>query len=123
MRKSDTFMLFLFFAIIALVGYGLLRTFFPTLVISARPYRCEASDNDPEGYLVKICEYVKENDIRSRAGDPTLRTIATQEEYEDPPGRTLIQIHLDCCGDFGDIAIIDKATGEVIDYMLGNFTY
>ncbi len=123
MKKSDSISLFLFLALIVFVGYLLVRTFFPTLVISARTYRCEASDNDPEGYLVRICEYVKENDIRSRAGDPTLRSIAKQEEGKEPPGREVIYIYLDCCGDFGDLAIIDTATGEVIDYIPGTFTY
>ena len=115
--------LIVFFGIIVLVGYGLVRTFAPTLVISASTYQCEPGENDPDGYLVKICEYVKEHDIRSRAGDPTLRTIVEIEEGLGSKGREVIYITLDCCGDFGDTAVIEKATGEVIDYLKGHATY
>jgi hypothetical protein len=122
-KTSDTILLFIFLGIIALVGYGLVRTFMPTWVISASSYRCQAGEHDPDGTLVKICEYVKEHDIRSRTGDPTARSIAGTYDGVDADGREVTYVELDCCGDWGDTAVLDKATGEVVDYIRGNVTY
>jgi hypothetical protein len=74
-------------------------------------------NNDPDGYLDKICLYVKENKLDISPAKPeTLSITQIVERAQD--GKTMIEIRLNCCGT-GDSALIDKETGKVVQYILG----
>jgi hypothetical protein len=78
-------------------------------------YDCSPRPDDPEGYMVRICEYLNENQIwvgQFHTFDID-EVIETEEE-----GRPIIIILLSCCGT-GDRAAIDKETGEVLYYSTG----
>ncbi len=78
-------------------------------------YSCLPRDEDPEGYLVKICEYLSEK--QNYVGEfHTFDIVEIWEEEQD--GQVVIVIRLSCCGT-GDYAMIDKETGEVIGYSTG----
>jgi hypothetical protein len=78
-------------------------------------YDCSPRDNDPEGYVVKICEYLNEKQIW--VGRNANLEVAEIVEGE-MDGRKVIIIRFSCCGT-GDSAAIDKETGEVIGYNMG----
>jgi hypothetical protein len=78
-------------------------------------YDCSPRPNDLEGYVVKICEYLNENQIWvGRNAALTVSQIIEQEV----DGREIIIVLFSCCGT-GDSASIDKETGEVLGYSLG----
>ena len=81
------------------------------------PSTCEPRQDDPEGYLFKICVYIQEKQIDVSPADPTGYHIKRIEEVEEN-GRPVLWVFLDCCY-LGDIAVIDKATGEVISFQAG----
>ena len=82
------------------------------------PSTCEPRQDDPEGYLFKICLYIQEKQIDVSPADPTGYHIKRIEEVEEN-GRPVLWVFLDCCY-LGDIAVIDKATGEVIGFQVGD---
>jgi hypothetical protein len=79
--------------------------------------RCGPRDDDPTGYLVKICKYVVRKDINIAPGSPERIQIRRLEE-RPYNGRQAIWVYLVCCR-IGDLAIIDKQSGEVVEYLLG----
>jgi hypothetical protein len=81
------------------------------------PSTCEPRQDDPEGYLLKICVYIQEKQINVSPADPTRYQIKRIEEREEN-GRPVLWVFLNCCY-LGDIAVIDKATGEVINFEVG----
>ena len=49
--------------------------------------------------------------------DPTQYRIKRVEERDDN-GRRVVWVFLNCCG-LGDIGVIDKASGEVVEFRQG----
>ena len=84
---------------------------------TSAPAECQPRDDDPQGYLFKICTHLQANEIDVTPGDPTRYRIKHMEERTEN-NRTVVWVFLDCCY-MGDIAIIDKASGEVIDFRVG----
>ena len=80
---------------------------------------CLPRADDPEGYLLSICEYVLENDINTSPADPSQFNIKEMGE-QTQDGREVLVIFLDCCG-MGDRAILHADTGEVLEYHLGDY--
>jgi hypothetical protein len=78
-------------------------------------YDCRPRDNDPEEYMVAICRYLNQEQIR--VGDWSTFDIEDIREAEFN-GRAAILIHLDCCHT-GDTSYIDRETGEVLGYVKG----
>src|SRR5688572_1261482 len=81
------------------------------------PSTCEPRQDDPEGYLFKICLYIQEKQIDVSPADPTGYHIKRIEEREEN-GLLVLLFFLNFCY-LGDIAVIDKATGEVISFEVG----
>ena len=67
------------------------------------------------GYVVKICEYLNEEQmwVGRNAG-----LVIAEITDEDLDGKEVIIVRFACCGT-GDFAVIDKETGEVLEYILG----
>jgi hypothetical protein len=86
-------------------------------IVFAPPRPCQPRTDDPQGYLYKTCLYVRDNQIDVSPADPTQYSIKRIEEGEEN-GREVVWVFLNCCY-LGDIAIIDKETGEVIDFRVG----
>lgn|GEM_PF-1868636 len=88
---------------------------------------CKIKNPDHDGYLPKICKYLKEHPNVQTIADPTKYKIQKVEEndYLRPiddkraPGTKTIIVSLDCCGT-GDLAYIDKETKEVIGFSVGD---
>jgi hypothetical protein len=78
-------------------------------------YDCSPRPEDPEGYVVRVCEYLNERQIWVGRNGALQVAEITEMEME---GRDVIVIRFACCGT-GDSAAIDKETGEVIGYSLG----
>jgi hypothetical protein len=78
-------------------------------------YDCKPRLDDPEGYVLKICEYLNEKQIW--VGRNVGLEVAEITEGEQD-GREVIIVIFACCGT-GDSAVIDKETGEVVGYSLG----
>lgn len=103
-----------------LMGAGILTLSLLTLYIFTFPSHsaCEPRQDDPEGYLFRICTYIQEKQINVSPADPTRYRIKRIEEREEN-GRPVVWVFLNCCY-LGDIAIIDKASGEVIQFRVGD---
>ncbi|NIO44902.1 MAG: hypothetical protein GTN36_05115 [Candidatus Aenigmarchaeota archaeon] len=80
---------------------------------------CIIKDPDPDGYLLKICEYLQEHkDTIILNKNPSEYNIKEFEEGEYQ-GKNVLVIRLDCCY-MGDLAYIDKETKEVIGFSPGD---
>ena len=92
-----------------------------TFKITRRPTTtdCPPRPDDGYGYLEAICHYVIDHHINIEPGKPTTYTIKRIEERTQD-NRAVVWVFLNCCG-MGDIAIIDPATGEVIDFRVGAY--
>ena len=90
-------------------------TLLPTHGIAADS--CPTREADQNGYLNKICHYLLENKINVAPGSPERYKIKEIVEIERG-GRKIVEVRLDCCH-MGDIALIDKTSGEVISFHLG----
>jgi hypothetical protein len=119
--KSRSF--FVCIPLLLIVGLILLSACHPGMMddlFAPRPkgeirYNCSPRQEDPEGYIKKICEYLNEKQIwvdRNAA----LEVAEITEGIMD--GREVIIVRFTCCGT-GDTAAIDKETGEVIGYNKG----
>lgn len=91
-----------------------------------RSSECEIKEPDPDGYLLKICKYIKENEIDVSPADPIKYNIESIEEgqYSRFEGdeyivTDVLVIRLDCCY-MGDLAYVDKETKEVIGFSPGD---
>lgn len=82
---------------------------------ASRP--CHPREDDPQGYLFKICTYIQEKKINVSPANPTEYRIKQIEERTEG-NREVVWVFLSCCY-LGDIAIIDKASGEVIEFRVG----
>jgi hypothetical protein len=78
---------------------------------------CRPRSDDPQGYLFKICTYIQANKIDVSPASPTSYSIKHIEERTEGD-REVIWVYLSCCY-LGDMAIIDKVSGEMIDFRLG----
>lgn len=84
---------------------------------AAQPRPCEPRADDPDGYLYQICVYIQTHQIDVTPADPAdYQIVRIEDRLED--GREVRWVFLNCCY-MGDIAIIDKATGEIIDFRVG----
>jgi hypothetical protein len=83
----------------------------------APPAACKPRQDDPQGYLFKICSYIQEKQINVSPADPTRYEIKRIEERVEN-GRPVVWVFLNCCY-LGDIAVIDKASGDVIQFRVG----
>ena len=101
------------------VGLSLVALVLVGVVIFTRPVSrsCHPRTDDPQGYLFKICTYIQEKQLDVSPADPTSYQIKQIEERQEN-GRTVVWVFLNCCY-LGDIAIIDKASGEVIEFRVG----
>jgi len=81
------------------------------------PRLCQPRTDDPQGYLFKICTYLQTNKIDVSPADPTAYQIKRIEERTEGD-QAVVWVFLNCCY-LGDIAVIDKASGEVIDFRVG----
>ena len=80
-------------------------------------YDCSPRSDDPEGYVVKVCEYLNENQIWVGRNKGLIVSGVMEQEID---GRVVVILLFSCCGS-GDSASIDKETGEVIRYDLGDY--
>jgi hypothetical protein len=76
---------------------------------------CTRQENDPNGYLFKICEYIKKED---RYSDLPCRYDVKSVETDTLDGRTVAKVILTCCF-LGDIAYFDFKTKELIRISYG----
>jgi len=90
---------------------------------------CKIENPDPDGYLLKICEYLKQHkdDIDVAPADPAkykIKSIVENGEYSKYEGEKEIitkakVVNLDCCY-MGDAAYFDKKTKELIGFRVGD---
>ena len=77
---------------------------------------CVIENPDPDGYLLKICEYLvthKETVYPNKMpNEYNIERIESGGEY--------IKVYLDCCFGAGDIASFDKQTKEVVSFSVGD---
>lgn len=78
---------------------------------------CPPADADPDGYLRTICLYLVEEGTDVAPARPNGYTIKRLEDVQSE-GRTVVWVFLNCCY-LGDIAVIDSATGQVIEFRVG----
>jgi hypothetical protein len=78
---------------------------------------CPPRPDDSTGYLVTICRYIQEKGLNVDPANPAEYQIKRIEEGTEN-GRAVVWVFLNCCY-LGDIAIIDKDTGQVIDFRVG----
>ena len=85
---------------------------------------CVIENPDPDGYLLKICKYLKEHEdtIFIHPANPTkYQIINIGEGVYSGTGfsKDVLVISLDCCY-MGDLAYVDKYTKEVIGFSPGD---
>lgn len=81
---------------------------------------CEIKNPDPDGYLLKICEYLqRHNSTIFSNKNPNDYRIKEFEERLTASGDSILVIRLDCCGT-GDLAFVDKNTREVVGFSAGD---
>jgi hypothetical protein len=78
---------------------------------------CPPRSDDPTGYLTAICRYIQDNQVNVAPADPYRYQIKQIEERTEN-GQKVVWVFLNCCG-MGDIAVIDKASGQVISFRVG----
>ena len=78
---------------------------------------CPPTDADPNGYLNRICDYLVKKKIDVAPGSPSQYKIIKVVLVEKD-GRKLVEVRLNCCY-MGDMAIIDVASGEVVEFHHG----
>ena len=76
-----------------------------------------SSNQDQDGYLEKICLYIKKNKIKVSPGDPANYQIQKISEIKYQ-GKPVYLVALDCCY-LGDEAYFDKQTKQIIYFQLG----
>ena len=90
--------------------------------------QCKIKNPDPNRYLLKICEYLKQHEstiIPNKEPDNySIKNIEDGKNYmiEENGIRideNVLVIRLDCCGT-GDLAYIDRQTKEVIGFSTGD---
>lgn len=93
------------------------------LQIIEHPNPCYIKNPDPDGYLLKICNYLvanKETIYPNKApNDYSIKQIKNTTYAVIGVPHDVIEVRLDCCGT-GDLAYIDKNTKEVIEFSPGD---
>src|SRR3989344_8392832 len=86
--------------------------------------KCEIKNPDPDGYLLKICEYLKQHEDtiipNKEPDDYSIKIIEDGKDYLIYDNglyidNNVLVARLDCCGT-GDLAYIDKESNEVIGF-------
>lgn len=77
---------------------------------------CTPRQDDPDGYLLAICEYLVENYDTYEIDPAELHIVSVKTGTEQ--GEEVIIVSLDCCYT-GDSAILDPETGEVLKFRFG----
>jgi hypothetical protein len=85
----------------------------------AMPADCPPRPDDPGGYLRAICRYLRDRNLSVAPADPAGYHIKRLEERIENR-RAVLWAFLDCCG-MGDIAVIDRATGEITAFRRGAY--
>ncbi len=84
---------------------------------------CEIENPDPDGYLLKICEYLIEHKDavtpNKKPDDYKINSIENETSSGTEFSSEILVIRLDCCYT-GDLAYIDKNTKEVIEFSPGD---
>jgi hypothetical protein len=111
MNEHRGFQRWLLFGTVLLVGLAI------GVFVMAQPRPCAPRSDDPDGYLFAICQYIREQQIDVAPADPTAYTIKRIEEASRAD-RPVLLIFLNCCY-LGDVAVIDKTSGQVIDFRPG----
>ncbi len=78
---------------------------------------CPPRQNDTTGYLTTICMYIYAKQIDVSPARPAEYEIKRIEE-QLWNGRPAVWVFLNCCY-LGDIAIMDKDSGAVLDFRPG----
>jgi len=110
-------------------GAGSINGYFVYNALGAKSdMSCDIENPDPDGYLLKICKYLRENSstINIAPADPekyNIRSIKEGEYVSYKNGKETsmeaIVVSLDCCY-MGDIAYFDKNTKEIIGFHAGD---
>ena len=79
---------------------------------------CVPRQDDPHGYLQAVCQYIQAKGLDVSPADPTAYHLKRLEERTGANGRVELWLFLDCCY-LGDIAILDPATGAVLEFRAG----
>jgi hypothetical protein len=88
-----------------------------SLLVEKPAITCTPQADDPDGYLLKLCTYIQTRHIDVQPADPTQYRIKRVEDRDDN-GRRVVWVFLNCCG-LGDIGVIDKVSGEVVEFRQG----
>lgn len=80
--------------------------------------KCVPREDDITGYLLKICQYIEINNLAVRPADPTKYMIKKIESNWEK-GEEILTVYLDCCF-MGDRAYVNKKTGEIINFKVGD---
>ncbi|HEX5689698.1 MAG TPA: hypothetical protein VFX76_06845 [Roseiflexaceae bacterium] len=89
-----------------------------SLRITKPTITCQPQSDDADGYLLKLCRYVQLRQLNVAPADPTQYRIKRVEERQ-LNGKPVVWVFLNCCG-MGDIGVIDKGSGEVVDFYKGD---
>ncbi len=79
---------------------------------------CSKSNVDPDGYLLKTCEYLVKNQIDvspTKANEYKIKELLSSTEN----GVELIEVKLNCCF-LGDSVVINPSTGKIIKFNIGD---
>lgn len=80
---------------------------------------CNIKNPDSNGYLLKICEYLKQHEstiIPNKEPDEYNIKKFEEDQFQ---GKNVLVVRLDCCGT-GDLAYVDKETKEVLGFSPGD---
>ncbi len=88
-----------------------------SLLVEKPTITCHPQADDRDGYLLKLCTYIQARHIDVRPADPTQYRMKRVEDRDDN-GRRVVWVFLNCCG-LGDIGVIDKVSGEVVEFRQG----
>lgn len=78
--------------------------------------KCEPREDDANGYLYKICIYLKEQG--EKYSDVPCNYSIREVEVDTLNGKQVVRVNLNCCY-LGDVALFDSATKELIDFSYG----
>lgn len=103
--------------ILAIAVAGIIAVFI-AVVFLPDPSGCMRKESDVNGFLFKICKYVRDTNLPI--------SPANAEDYEiewvqngDYNGRPVWIVRLNCCY-MGDYAYIDRETSNIIRFDLGD---
>ena len=123
MKKKNYIIIFFVLAVIIL-GFFLYFEYKEDYLPSNE---CVIKEPDPDGYLLKICRYLREHEetiIPNKEPDDYSIISIEEGKYSRFEGdeyivTDVLVIRLDCCY-MGDLAYVDKETKEVIGFSPGD---